>query len=82
MYTGNITYKDIEFVFLFDGKILQLVPQKDKFMELFLDFFTEKDSSTGLCRSKSAPLFVQDDILIGKCNESNYQTIIFLPRKR
>lgn len=81
MYTGNITYKDIEFVFLFDGKILQLVPQKDKFMELFLDFFTEKDSSTGLCRSKSAPLFVQDDILIGKCNESNYQTIIFLPRK-
>ena len=44
MYTGNITYKDIEFVFLFDGKILQLVPQKDKFMEQFFDFFKEKYS--------------------------------------
>ncbi|MBJ7540990.1 hypothetical protein JG537_04560 [Streptococcus sp. SL1232] len=81
MYTGNVIYKDIEFVFLFDGKILQLIPPKDKFMALFMDFFTEKDSLTGLRCSKSAPLFVQDDILIGKCNESNYQTIIFLPRK-
>ena len=81
MYTGNVTYKDIEFVFLFDGKILQLIPPKDKFMELFIDFFTEKESLTGLRCSKSTSLFIQDEILVGKCNESNYQTIIFLPRK-
>lgn len=42
MYTGNVIYKDIEFVFLFDGKILQLIPPKDKFMALFMDFLQKK----------------------------------------
>ena len=30
IYTGQLTYKEVEFTFVFDGKELRLIPFKDK----------------------------------------------------
>lgn len=34
VYTGTLTYKQIEFSFVFDGEELRLIPPKDKHQEV------------------------------------------------
>lgn len=73
VYTGTLTYKEIEFSFIFDGKELRLIPPKDKCHEWFIkplkgNAYTFDDS-----------VYIEDNYLVGECNE-NWQKIIFLPK--
>ena len=76
VYTGTLTYKQIEFSFVFDGEELRLIPPKDKHHEVHMWFM--KPLGNG-AYTFGDPLYVEDDYLIGKCNE-NCQKIIFLPK--
>lgn len=76
VYTGTLTYKQIEFSFVFDGEELRLIPPKDKHHEVHMWFM--KPLGNG-AYTFGDPLYIENDYLIGKCNE-NCQKIIFLPK--
>lgn len=76
VYTGILTYKGIEFSFVFDKKALRLIPLKDKGHEVGMWFMKSLGNST---YTLGDPVYIEDDYLIGKCNEI-YQKIIFLPK--
>lgn len=76
-YTGNLKYRDIDFLFVFDGQDLRLIPPENKKHEININWFMteiEKGRYTFGGSSKMDKPF-----LIGKCNE-NGRKIIFLPR--
>ena len=75
-YTGVITYKDIEFTFVFDKKELKLIPPKDKKDEVRNWF--RKSIATGVYVSGD-PLYITE-ILYGSVNETVHN-IIFIPSK-
>ena len=77
VYTGILTYKGIEFSFVFDREELRLIPPKDKDHEVHMWFM--KPLGNG-AYTFGDPVYIEDDYLIGKCNE-NYQKIIFLPKR-
>ena len=77
VYTGILTYKGIEFSFIFDGEELRLIPPKDKDHEVHM--WLMKPLGNG-AYTFGDPVYMEDDYLIGKCNE-NYQKIIFLPKR-
>ena len=64
-FTGRLVYHDIEFVFVFDGKELRLVPPKEKEDEI-------------LCEWTFRTMRAETPFLIGECGE-NGQTFIFFP---
>lgn len=76
VYTGTLTYKEIDFSFVFDKEELRLIPPKDKHQEVHMWFM--KPLANGVY-TLGDPLYIEDDFLIGKCNE-NSQKIIFLPK--
>ena len=76
VYTGTLIYKEIEFSFVFDREELRLIPPKDKDQEVHMWFM--KSLGKG-AYTFGDPVYVEDDYLIGKCNE-NCQKIIFLPK--
>lgn len=76
IYTGTLIYKEIEFSFTFDKEQLRLVPSKNKQQEVHLWFM--KSLAKGVYTSGD-PVYIEDDYLIGICNESR-QKIIFLPK--
>ena len=78
IYTGMLTYKETEFSFIFDGEELRLTPPKDKHHEVHMWFMKPlgKDAYTF-----GDPVYIEDDYLIGMCNE-NCQKIIFLPKNK
>ena len=77
VYTGLLTYKGIEFSFAFDGETLKLIPPKDKNDEVKMWFM--KSLEYGVY-TFGRLVYIEDDYLIGKCNE-NLQKIIFLPKQ-
>lgn len=77
VYTGILTYKGIEFSFVFDREELRVIPPKDKDHEVHMWFM--KPLGNG-AYTFGDPVYIEDDYLIGKCNE-NYQKIIFLPKR-
>lgn len=76
VYTGTLTYKEIEFSFVFDGEELRLIPPKDKHHDVHMWFM--KPLAKG-AYTFGDPVYIEDAYLIGKCNE-NCQKIIFLPK--
>ncbi len=76
VYTGSLTYKEIEFSFVFDREVLRLIPPKDKNQEVHMWFMKPLGNDA---YTFGDPVYIEDDYLIGKCNES-YQKIIFLPK--
>lgn len=76
VYTGILTYKGIEFSFVFDREALCLIPPKDKDHEVHMWFMNPLGNGA---YTFGDPLYIEDDYLIGKSNE-NYQKIIFLPK--
>lgn len=76
IYTGYLTYKDIEFSFVFYGKELRLIPFKDK-----RDEVNEKLLRTPIANGAYVPNIpiMEEDHLCGICNEIN-QKIVFLVR--
>ncbi|MDO5114953.1 MAG: hypothetical protein Q4D58_02510, partial [Synergistaceae bacterium] len=76
VYTGELTYKEIIFSFVFDRKELRLIPPKEKYCDVNMWFMRELGNGT---HTLGAPVYVEDDYLVGICNE-NSQKIIFLPK--
>ena len=76
VYTGTLTYKEIEFSFIFDGKELRLIPPKDKLHDVRI-WFIKPLKGNAYTFDDSA--YIEDSYLTGECNE-NLQKIIF-PQK-
>lgn len=76
VYTGTLVYRDVEFSFVFDSEILRLIPPKDKHHEVDMWFMKPLENGA---YAFGDPLYIEDDYLIGNCNE-NCQKIIFLPK--
>lgn len=74
LYTGRLTYRDIEFTFIFDKKKLKLIPPKEEKRNVELWFMKEMAKGT---YTIGEPLYIEEN-LIGICNETANK-IIFIP---
>ena len=77
IHTGQLTYKDVDFTFVFDGKELRLIPFKDKRDEINENWL--RTPLTNGAYTLNTPV-MEEDYLCGICNETN-QKIIFLIRR-
>lgn len=76
LYTGKLTYKDIDFFFSFDKEELRLTPPDDKKHTITFQWGMQ-EIREGVYTA-SSPVKVVEPWLIGECNETGYN-IIFLP---
>lgn len=76
VYTGTLTYKEIEFSFVFDRKELRLIPSEHECHNVHMWFMKHLGEGA---YTFGDPIYIEDDYLIGECNE-NCQKIIFLPK--
>ncbi len=72
---GNLTFKEVEFMFIFENDTLKLVPNTLMMEKIELDWF---DRESHVCSDSS--IYVEDDCLHGRVSETN-KTITFLPDK-
>lgn len=77
LYTGQLTYKGIEFTFVFDGKELRLIPPNGKRDEVNANWLRTPLSNGAY--TIHIPV-IEDVCLCGICNETN-QKIIFLIKR-
>lgn len=73
-YTGILQYEGINFTFIFDKKILKLIPPEDKKNEVESWFWKETKKGTYI---SGDPVYIKD-IVYGFSNETR-QKIIFIP---
>lgn len=78
IYTGQLTYKDIDFMFAFDGKELCLIPPKTEKEKIHQEWIM-KPIGKGVY-TMGEPLKMELPYLIGKCNENGH-TMIFITRE-
>lgn len=83
MFTGYLTFRNIDFTFTFDGDVLRLIPPKDKEKEIFeswtlpsLPGFFNASGPT----KKINELQMKKALLVGRRSESE-SVIIFLPQR-
>lgn len=74
LYTGRLTYRDIEFTFIFDRKKLKLIPPEKEKRNVELWFM--KELAKGMY-TIGEPLYIEEN-LVGICNETSNK-IIFIP---
>ena len=67
VYSGKLIYKEVDFSFVFDGDELRLIPSKDKEREVNMWFMRPLGNGA---YTFGDPLYIEDDCLIGKCNEN------------
>lgn len=67
-FSGRLVYREIEFVFVFDGKELRLIPQDEKEDEIQAEWLYARER-------------IETPFLIGKCIE-NLQMFIFMVNPR
>lgn len=77
IYTGFLTYKEIEFTFVFDRKLLRLLPPKDK-KQTIERKWKLKEIQKGIY-TFADPILLDEEYLVGKCNETG-RNIIFLTK--
>ncbi len=77
VYTGQLTYKGIEFTFVFDGEELRLIPPKEKQREI-----EEQWLETPIAPGTYIPNtpVIEDSHLFGTCSESG-RRMVFLTRR-
>jgi len=77
IYTGQLTYKGIEFTFLFDETELRLISPKENRSEIETDWL-----NTEIAKGVYAPNIpiMEEKYLLGICNELN-EKIIFLTKE-
>lgn len=75
--TGQLNYKEIEFIFIFDGDELRLIPPKDKQREIEEQWFGTP-VATGVY-IPNIPI-VEESHLFGFCNESG-RKMVFLTKR-
>ena len=73
-YTGTVTYRNIEFSFVFDKKELKLIPPKDKQDDVRKWFMKSVDN---VFQVLSNPVYITE-YLHGKVNETGHN-IVFIP---
>ncbi|MCM1370711.1 MAG: hypothetical protein NC181_02320 [Clostridium sp.] len=73
-YTGIISYKKIDFTFIFDKKILKLIPPKEKQREVGMWFMKEIEKGV---YTFGDPIYVEE-IIYGIANETG-QRIVLIP---
>ena len=76
IFTGKLTYKDIDFTFVFDGNELRLIPPKDKEKVVGWDWKMEEIKPGAF--TFASPKRVEEPYLVGECNEKQNK-IVFLP---
>ena len=74
IYTGQLTYKEIDFTFVFDGKMLRLLPPKEKRLEIENDWLANYIAE-GVYTSNIPT--IETNCLSGVCNGSG-KNIVFL----
>lgn len=75
LYTGKLTYREIEFDFTFNKNELRLIPPREKLREVFMWRFIQIGNGA---YTLGDPQYIEDEYLVGKCNETG-NTIIFFP---
>ena len=78
IYTGVLRYKDDDYQFVFSDTKLRLIPCSEK-QRSSMWKFGMKEITKGTYTQDEPPR-MEEDILVGNCNESSKQ-IIFLPKK-
>lgn len=78
-YTGTLQFKDVDFIFVFDGSELVLIPPKEHKHEIMWGWLN-KEIGPGMYTS-GAPLTVDVPYLDGFCNETG-KRLILLTRKK
>lgn len=78
--TGTLTYKEIEFSFVFDTKLLRLIPPEDKRDEIGREWYMHKISENLWAIGIDDKPVMEDPLLIGKCNEDG-STIVFITKQ-
>lgn len=78
-YTGTLKFKDVDFVFVFDGSELVLIPPKERKHDIMWGWL-KKEIAPGVYTS-GAPLTVDVPYLDGSCNETG-KRLVFLIRER
>ena len=78
IYTGVLRYKDDDYQFVFSDTKLRLIPCSEE-QRSSMWKFGMKEITKGTYTQDEPPR-MEEDILVGNCNESSKQ-IIFLPKK-
>ena len=78
IYTGTLQYQGDEYGFVFSNTKLRLIPVSEE-KRASMWTFGMKEIQKGTYVWDEPPR-MEEDILVGKCNESGKQ-IIFLPKK-
>lgn len=78
IYTGQLRYRDIDFMFVFNGENLQLIPPKDNRHEIEMNWLMTP-LGNGVY-TMGEPLYMEEAYLVGKCNETA-RTIVFLTKQ-
>ena len=78
LYTGKLTYKEIEFSYTFDKEELRLIPSIDKRDEVYYTILMKKIGDSP-AYTMASPI-MEESYLVGECNETG-QTIIFLTKQ-
>lgn len=79
LLTGEVSFKNINFIFILENGILKLISDKEKREEIRLEWFAKK-LGKGAYSFPGEPIYLRDDYLIGFCNEHN-KNIFFIPDK-
>lgn len=77
-YSGTLKFKDVDFVFVFDGSELVLIPPKERKNDIMWGWL-KKEICPGVYTSGD-PLTVDVPYLDGFCNETS-KRLIFLTRE-
>lgn len=73
--TGTLTYREVEFTFVYSDDVLRLIPPDNKKQEILFTWVLKETGNGGFA---FGTLVMDESTLIGKCNESN-ETAIFFP---
>ncbi len=79
LYTGKITYKNIEFDFVFNKSELRLITPDEKIGETRRWFMNELRPGA---YTFGGPVYIEDSYLIGVINETGQTIIFFTPHSR
>lgn len=76
-YTGTVSYKEIDFTFIFDKKILKLIPPKEKQHEVEMWFMKEIEKGV---YTFGDPVYVEE-IIYGIANETGHKIALIPTHK-
>jgi hypothetical protein len=80
VYTGQLTYREINFVFVLSGETLRLIPPDEKRKNVAWDWAMKPlDNGSYIFAD---PIPVGEDCIVGRCNETNNKIVFYLSGER